>query len=81
MIFQHGTFYSKVPYEFGTKCRRKQAVWIRAFEEKRATCVGSSSLAFGSNRRLDFRSPRTSISIKVSTIDSHDMQRRFSEGR
>lgn len=23
MIFQHGTFYSKVPYEFVPKCRRK----------------------------------------------------------
>lgn len=42
---------------------------------------GKQLSCLGSNRRLDFRSPRTSISIKVSTIDSHDMQRRFSEGR
>lgn len=79
MIFQHGTFYSKVPYEFVPKA--DGSCMDKGIRGEKSDLRGKQLSCLGSNRRLDFRSPRTSISIKVSTIDSHDMQRRFSEGR
>lgn len=70
MIFQHGTFYSKVPYEFVPKCRRKlcgqehsrrkeRFAWEAALLPRLAPIVALTSAHLA-----------LPISIKVPTIDS-----------